>query len=66
MKSIADFKYTPRADSATHITDFLEVVAYIQQIENEIKELRQLQKGHEFVHKVLDSTSPAKAEEGEK
>ena len=62
MKTIADFKYTPRADMATDIRDFLEVVAYIQQLENEIKELRQLQKGHEFTHKVLNSTPPATEE----
>ncbi len=40
MKSIADFKYTPKADMCTDIRDFLEVVAYIQQLEKDVAELR--------------------------
>lgn len=40
METITDFRYTPRADMATDIGDFLEVVGYLQRLEKEVAELR--------------------------
>lgn len=45
MTDISDFRYTPRADGATDIRDFLEVVAYIQKLEKQVAKLNQLKEG---------------------
>lgn len=52
MRTIKDFKYTPRADMATDIRDILELVSYLQTIEQRVVDLEARLRGKEFMDKL--------------
>jgi hypothetical protein len=54
MKSIKDFRYTPRADMATDIRDVLELVQYLHTLEERVANLEALLKGKEFVQQIKE------------
>lgn len=62
MRTIKDFKYTPRNDYSVDIRDFLELLQYIQTLEEKISGIEARLRGKDFVEKL---TNPQKESEGE-
>jgi transposase len=52
MRSIKDFKYTSRADMSTDIRDTLEIVQYIQTLEQRVIDLEAKLRGKEFMQRL--------------